>query len=136
MAEDIGGLAQEKASVGRVDLSNISVEAGKTYQFLSHGYPGYLDEALVIGSTTSFSVVVTIDDEEFLNKTYSEYTDITQPLDYISAFEELDENGNPLSKYVVHIKNLVFKESIVISVKNNGASPMIFHNLFAKYRGD
>ena len=136
MAEDIGELAQEKASVGSVDLSNVSVEAGKTYEFLSHGYPGQLDEALVIGSTTSFSVTVTIDEKEFLNKTYTEYTDITQPLDYISAFEELDENGNPLSKYIVHIKNLVFKEFIVISVKNNGTSSMIFHNLFAKYRGN
>jgi len=136
MVEDIGGLLQEKASVGRIDLSNISVVAGATYEFLSHGYPGYLDEALVIGSTISFSVKVTIDDVEFLNKTYTEYTDVTQPLDYISAFEELDENGNPLSKYVVHIKNLVFKESIAISVKNNGAGPMTFYNLFAKYRGD
>ncbi len=135
MAEDIGGLAQEKAAVGCIDLSNISVAAGATYEFLSHGYPGYLDEALVIGSTTSFSIIVTIDDKIFLNKTYTEYCNITQPLDYISAFEELDENGNPLGKYVVHIKNLVFKESIVISVKNNGASSMVFHNLLAKYRG-
>jgi len=135
MAEDIGGLLQEKASVGCVDLTDVSVEAGETHEFLSHGYPGYLDECLVISSSTDFSVVVTIDDKEFFNKTYAKYCNITQTARCISAFEEQDEDGNPLSKYVVHIKNLVFKESIVISVKNNGGSPVTFHNLFAKYRG-
>ena len=119
----------------KVDESNKSVGSGDTYQFLSYNHPGHLDEALIIGSTTSFSVVVTINGEEFLNKTYAQYCNITQTIECISAFEELDEDGNPLSKYVVHIKNLVFKESIAISVTNNGASPIIFHNLFAKYRG-
>lgn len=135
MAEDIGGLVQEKASVGCVDLTDISVEAGQTYEFLSHGYPGYLDECLVISPSTNFSVVVTIDDAEFFNKTYAQYRNVTQTLRCISAFQERDEDGNPLSKYTVHIKNLVFKESIVISVRNNGGSPVTFHNLFAKYRG-
>ncbi|MBA7491907.1 hypothetical protein ES702_02455 [subsurface metagenome] len=135
MAEDIGGLVQEKASVGCVDLTDVLVEAGKTHEFLSHGYPGYLDECLVVSPSTDFSVVVTIDDKEFFNKTYAEYCNITQVLRCISAFEERDEDGNPLGNYIVHIKNLAFKESIVISVRNNGGSPVTFHNLLAKYKG-
>lgn len=136
MPDTIAQHKEEKELVGRVDLTNISVGAGQNYQFLSHGYPGYLDECLVISPSTSFSVAVTIDDTEFFNKTYAEYCSITQPIQCIGAFQERDEDGNPLSKYVVHIKNLVFKESIVISVRNNGAGSIVFHNLFAKYRGD
>ncbi|GAI91853.1 unnamed protein product, partial [marine sediment metagenome] len=89
---------------------------------------------LILSSSTNFSVIVNVDGEEILNRTYTQYTDITQILKDISAFEERDSDGNRLGKYTVHLININFKDSISIEVKNNSASPITFNNLFCKYK--
>lgn len=134
MSKSIVELQRDKLKIGVINLTDESVAAGVSYNFLSHYYPGSLDESLVISPNENFSVKVVVDGATVFNLTYAQYKSITQVVKCISAFEERDEHGNPLGKYLVQIKNLSFVESLVISVTNTGGSSTTFHNLFAKYK--
>lgn len=134
MSKSIVELQRDKLKIGVVNLTDQSVAAGATYAFLSHYYPGRLDESLVISPTESFSLRVVLDGTDFFNQTYAQYKEITQITKCIAAFEERDEDGNPQGKYVVQIQGLVFQESIVLIVKNNTGTSVTFEHLFAKYR--
>lgn len=126
---------QENFKTKILDITDQNVGAGVSYEFLSlSGEFGYLKECLVFSPSTDFSVVVTVDDDEILNKTYTQYCVITEVVKDISAFEATDSDGNPLGKYVVNLKNINFRESITIEAKNNSGSPIVFGNLFCKYR--
>lgn len=126
---------EERLTTKIADITDQNVGAGATYDFLSVSNKfGYVEECLVISPSTDFSVIVNVDGEEILNRTYTQYTDITQVVKDISAFEERDSDGNPLGKYTVHLININFKSSITIQVKNDSASPITFANLFCKYK--
>lgn len=151
MADDIGGAEEEKLRLGRyllqipaqeeaptttgiVDITNKVVLAGGSFEFLNVEEMGILEECLVVSPSTEFFLVLSIDGTQFMDKTYQGFADITQTVEDISAFEELDTDGNPTGKYIVHLTDILFKSSITISVKNDSASPITFHNLFTKYR--
>lgn len=121
-------------TTGVIDITNKSIGAGETYQFISFEELGLIEECLILSPSTNFSVIVNVDGEETLNKTYTQYTNITQIIKDISAFEERDSDGNPLGKYIVHLVNINFKNSITIQVKNNSGSSITFDNLFCKYK--
>jgi len=152
MADDIGGAEEEKLRLGRyllqipaqeevltttgiVDTTNQNISGGATYQFVNVDQLGFLEECLVVSPSTDFSLILSIDGNEAINKTYQGFNDITQTVKDISAFEELDADGNPTGKYIVHLTDIAFKVSLVISIKNNSGSPITFQNLFCKYRG-
>lgn len=127
--------AQEKSpSHNIIDLTNQAVSAGQSLEFVSLEGLGYIKECLVVSPSTGFSVIVTVDGSQILNRTYTEYTDITQIVSDISAFEERDTDGNPLGKYVVHLANINFKNSLSLSVKNDSGGSITFQNLFCKYK--
>lgn len=134
MSKSVSELAADKLKIGLVNLTNQSVAAGASYTFLSHDYPGYLEECYVLSPTESFSLRVVLDGSDFFNQTYAQYKEMTQITKCIATFEERDEDGNPLGKYVVQIQGLVFEESIVLIVKNNTGGSVTFEHLFAKYR--
>lgn len=134
MSKSVSELAANKLKIGIVNLTDQSVAAGASYAFLSHDYPGYLEECYVLSPTESFSLRVVLDGSDFFNQTYAQYKEMTQITKCIAAFEERDEDGNPLGKYVLQIKDLSFVESIVLSVKNNTGGSITFECLFAKYR--
>ncbi len=117
-----------------IDVTNKSIGAGETYQFISFTELGLIEECLILSPSTDFSVIVNVDGEEILNRTYTQYTEITQIVKDISAFEERDSDGNALGKYTVHLININFKKSITIQVKNNSVSSVTFDNLFCKYK--
>lgn len=121
-------------TTGVIDVTNKSITGGETYQFISFEELGLIEECLILSPSTDFSVIVNVDGEEILDRTYTQYTSITQVLKDISAFEERDSDGNPLGKYTVHLININFKDSITIEIKNNSASPITFDNLFCKYK--
>jgi len=119
---------------GIVDIIDQIVSAGATYNIISLSELGYVDECLISSPSTDFSVIVNIDGNEILNRTYTEYTNITQVIGGIAAFEERDSDGNPTGKYIVHLKDINFKNSITIQVKNDSGGSITFHNLFCKYK--
>ncbi len=106
MSKSVSELAADKLKIGIVNLTDQSVTAGASYAFLSHYYPGYLEECHVLSPTESFSLRVILDESDFFNETYAQYKKITQITKCIAAFEERDEDGNALGKYVVQIKGL------------------------------
>jgi archaellin len=125
---------KEKLKTDVVDVVDKEVAAGATHDFLSlSNQAGYLKEGLVVSSSTDFSVIVNVGGEETLNRTYDQYVDISEVVQDISAFEKTDSDGNPEGKYIVHLKNISFKESITMQVKNNSGSPITFEKLFCKY---
>lgn len=134
MSKSVSELAADKLKIGIVNLTDQSVAGGASYNFLSHYYPGYLEECYILSPTESFSLRVILDGSDFFNQTYAQYKEMTQITKCIAAFEERDEDGNPQGKYVVQIQELVFEESIVLIVKNNTGASVTFEHLFAKYR--
>jgi len=117
-----------------VNLSNVTVNAGNTYNFLSlSSTKGFVFETLVLCEEEDFSIILEIDGSEALNASYANLNQMGQEVKSIDAFAQLDINGNPTGRYLVHIKELNFKTSIKISIKNNSASSLIFRNLFANY---
>lgn len=134
MSKSIVELERDKLKIGVVNLTDQSVAGGATYAFLSHYYPGHLEECYVLSPTESFSLRVILDGSDFFNQTYAQYKETTQITKCVAAFEERDEDGNALGKYVVQIQGLVFEESIILIVKNNTGASVTFERLFAKYR--
>lgn len=134
MSKSVSELAANKLKIGIVNLTDQSVAAGVSYAFLIHNYPGYLEECYVLSPTESFSLRVILDGSDFFNQTYAQYKEITQTTKCIATFEERDEDGNALGKYLVQVQGLVFEESIILIVKNNTGASVTFERLFAKYR--
>ncbi|GAI88348.1 unnamed protein product, partial [marine sediment metagenome] len=82
---------------------------------------------------TDFRVSIAVDGVSVFNKTYDEIRQISQSSPEISAFAELDENGDPTGHYVASIRNIPYESSIWVRVQNTGAGPVTFSQLFAKY---
>lgn len=117
-----------------VSLTNVTVNAGDTHNFLTiSATKGFILETLILSEGENFSVILEIDGSEALNTSYANLNRIGQEVKSIDAFAQLDINGSPTDRYLVHIKELNFKTSIKISVKNTSASPLIFRNLFVNY---
>ena len=128
--------AQEEklTATGVVDITNKSVEAGDIYPIVGVNELGYIEECLVVSPSTEFSLILDIDGERAMDKTYQGFCDITQTVEDISAFEERDSDGNPTGKNIVHLTNINFKQSISIFVKNDSGGSITFQNLFCKYK--
>jgi len=95
---------------------------------------GVVDQVLIRSPSRDIRIVIEVDGSEILNNTYDELRQIEQDARDISAFEELDEDGNPTGYYVVSIKDIGFLSSIKISVQNIGVTAMSIPNAFVKYR--
>ncbi len=116
-----------------VDLAGSSVGAGEWLTVLQESESGQLEQFHVRSPNTDFRISITVDGVSVFEKTYSEIRQISQSSPEISAFAELDENGNPTGYYVASLRNIPYQSSILVRVQNTGLAPVTFSQLFAKY---
>jgi len=115
------------------DFPSKSIDAGGYFDAISiSDRSGELYEFMVLSPNTSFRVTVAVDGTTILSKTYSEFNALTQSLRSVSAFAELDENGNPTGEYLVSLKDISFLRSLIVRVSNTGGTSAIFI-IFGKY---
>ncbi len=117
-----------------VDETDKVVSAGITYEFLAVTAIGNVLDLFVISPTTNFSVILTINGIDLLDKTYTEYFTISGNLAGITALAQRDNDGVLTGKYLVSLKGIHFKNHISVKVKNDSGSPVTFDNLFCKYK--
>ncbi|NVM57798.1 MAG: hypothetical protein HWN51_06745 [Desulfobacterales bacterium] len=114
------------------DFPTKVIAVGKYFDPINVVGSGELDELMVLSPNTDFAVVVAVDGTTILSKTYAELNALTQSLRCVSAFPEVDEDGNPTGDYLAHIKGISFLVSLVARVANTGAVDTTF-NIFGKY---
>jgi hypothetical protein len=107
--------------------------AGEWLNVLQCTGAGEVEEFFVRSPSTGFKVQLAVDGTVVLEKTYDELREVQQNSRDISAFAELDENGDPTGYYVASIRSIPFSESVQIRVQNTGGSPITLPNVFAKY---
>lgn len=115
------------------DFVGRTVNPGEWFTVISETGRGLIREFHVRSPNTSFKVSITVDGVATLEKTYDELRQIEQNSLDISAFAELDENGDPTGYYVASIRNIPYYSSALLRVQNMGTSPITFSQLFAKY---
>jgi hypothetical protein len=116
-----------------VDLAGSLVAAGGWLTVLTDSGEGQLDEFLVRCPKINFKVLVAVDVVSVFSKTHGELCEIGQNSPDISAFAELDMNGDPTGYYVASIRDIPYQISILMRVQNTGLAPVTFSQLFAKY---
>jgi hypothetical protein len=116
-----------------VDLAGSIVGAGAWLTILDSSKSGELEQFHVRSPNTDFRISITVDGVSVFNKTYAEIREIQQNSPELSAFAELDENGNPTGFYVASIRDIPYQSSIQVRVQNTGLAPVTFSQLFAKY---
>jgi hypothetical protein len=107
---------------------------GEWLDVLQYTSAGQVEEFFILSPNTNFKVQVAVDGAVVLEKTYDELREVQQNSRDISAFAELDENGDPTGFYVASIRNIPHAVSIQVKVQNTGASPITLPNIFVKYK--
>jgi hypothetical protein len=116
------------------ELKDQTIGASEWLNVLQYNGAGQVDEFFIRSPNTNFKVQVTVDGTVVLEKTYDELREVQQNSRDISAFAELDENGDPTGYYVTSIRNIPHAVSIQIKVQNIGASSTTLPNIFVKYK--
>jgi hypothetical protein len=116
------------------EFKDQAVGAGEWLNVLQYTGTGQVEEFFIRSPDTNFKVQVTVDGTVVLEKTYDELREIQQNSRDISAFAELDENGDPTGYYVASIRNIPHAVSIQIKVQNTGSAPTTLPNIFVKYK--
>ena len=116
-----------------IDLAGSSVGAGDWLTILDSSKSGELEQFHVRSPNTDFRVSITVDGVSVFNKTYAEIREIEQNSPELSAFAELDENGDPTGFYVASIRDIPYQSTILVRVQNTGLVLVTFSQLFAKY---
>jgi len=116
------------------EFKDQAVGAGEWLNVLQYTGTGQVEEFFIRSPNTNFKVQVTVDGAVVLEKTYDELREIQQNSRDISAFPELDENGDPTGYYVASIRNIPHAVSIQIKVQNTGSTPTTLPNIFVKYK--
>ena len=122
-----------KVATRFVDLAGSTVAAGDWLTVLPQFEAGQLEQLHVRSPNTDFRVLIAVDGVSVFNKTYAEIRQISQNSPEISAFAELDENGDATGYYVASLRNIPYYDSILVRVQNTGLVPVTFSQLFAKY---
>jgi hypothetical protein len=135
----ITGTIPAKVKIGKlttkfVDLAGRVVEAGQWLTVLEEAGSGQLDQFHVRSPNSDFRISITVDGVSVFNKTYAEIRQVSQNSPELSAFAELDEDGDPTGYYVASIRDIPYRSSILIRVQNTGLAPVTFSRLFAKYK--
>jgi hypothetical protein len=116
-----------------VDLPGSIVGPDAWLTMLNRVGRGTIEEIYVSSPDTNFKISVTVDGAEILSKTYDELRDIQQNSPTISAFAELDEDGDPTGYYIASIRGIPYVSSILLKVQNTGGAPVTFKQVFAKH---
>ena len=129
----IPAITEERVSTRFVDLAGSSLGAGEWLTVLQESEAGQLEQFHVRSPNTDFRVWIAVDGVSVFSKTYSEIRQISQNSPEISAFAELDENGDPTGYYVASMINIPYYDSILVRVQNTGLVLVTFSQLFCKY---
>ncbi|MBA7609789.1 hypothetical protein ES703_16983 [subsurface metagenome] len=116
-----------------VDLARSSLGPARVLTVLEEYGAGQLEQFHVRSPNTDFEILIAVDMRSFFEKTYDEIREIQQNSPELSAFAELDENGDPTGHYIASIRNIPYENSIWVRVENTGSAPVTFSQLFAKY---
>lgn len=116
-----------------VDLAGSSVGAGEWLVVLAESGAGQLEQFHIRSPNTDFRILIAVDEVSVFSKTYSEIRQISQSSPEISAFAELNEDGDLTGYYVASLRNIPYRSSILVWVQNTSLAPVTFSQLFAKY---
>jgi hypothetical protein len=116
------------------EFKDQAIGAGEWLNVLQYTGAGQVEEFFIRSPNTNFKVQVTVDGAVVLEKTYNELREVQQNSRDISAFAELDENGDPTGYYVASIRNIPHAVSIQVKVQNTGSAPTTLPNIFVKYK--
>ncbi|HCP60313.1 MAG TPA: hypothetical protein DIT43_01885 [Dehalococcoidia bacterium] len=116
-----------------IDLGGSIVAAGDWLTILDESGAGRLEEFHVRSPNTDFRISIDVDGVSAFDMTYGEIREIEQHSPEISAFAELDEDGNLTGHYIASLRDIPYRESIRVRVQNTGGTPTTFSQLFAKY---
>ena len=116
-----------------VDLAGSSVAASEWLTVLEEFEAGQLEQFHVRSPNTDFRVSIAVDEVSVFNKTYAEIRQIGQNSPELSAFAELDEDGDPTGYYVASLRNIPYRSSTWVRIQNTGLVLVTFSQLFAKY---
>ena len=92
--------------------------------------PGRLRELMIISPTDDFSILVSLDGMRWLDKSFAELEEISQESDYVSAFEQLDEEGKPTGNYVLGLRDISWLKSFDLMLVSGGVT---FSHVYATW---
>jgi hypothetical protein len=133
MSVDFAGSPTPTFASKFVEFRSQPLGAGEWLDALQYTGAGQIDEFFVLAPNTNFKVQITVDGVVVLERTYDELRDIEQSTRDISAFPELDEDGNATGDYLVSIRNIRFSTSIQVKVQNTGGTSTTLRNIFIKH---
>lgn len=116
-----------------IDMAGSVVAAGEWLTILQEYAAGELEQFHVRSPNTDFRILIAVDGLSVFSKTYDGIRLISQNSPEISAFAELNEDGDPTGYYVASLRNIPYENSIWVRVQNTGPAPVTFAQLFAKY---
>ncbi|MDD3493344.1 MAG: hypothetical protein PHZ19_07625 [Candidatus Thermoplasmatota archaeon] len=88
--------------------------------------PGRLREFALRSPTTAFSIILQVDDNPLIDRTYAELAASSPEMDIIGAYESDSPNA-----YIATITDLFWSKSVLIAVAVT--TPTTFQNIFAVY---
>ncbi|GAJ01930.1 unnamed protein product [marine sediment metagenome] len=100
---------------------------------LQESEAGELEQFHVRSPNTDFRILIGVDGVSVFNKTYDEIREIQQNSPELSAFAELNEDGDLTGFYIASLRNIPYESSILVRVQNTGLVVVTFSQLFAKY---
>lgn len=116
-----------------VSLIDVSLRPLTDFVIFSSSGQGYVSEIMIRSQSKNFGIVLYIDDVISIDNTYSDLVHIGQNSPDISAFDELDIDGNSTGYYVLSVRNIPYYFSFAAHVSNISSNPIVLSNIFAKY---
>lgn len=117
-----------------INRTDQTITPGDWLTILEMEAAGNVEEFFIHSPNTDFKIQIVVNGSTVLEKTYEELREIQQNSRDVSAFAELDEEGNPTGYYIASIRNVSCETSMVVKVQNTGATPTTLPNIFAKYK--
>lgn len=116
-----------------VSLIDVPLRPRVDFTIFSSREQGYVNEIMVRSQSMDFGITLYIDDAISMYATYSDLVHIGQNSPDISAFDELDIDGNRTGYYVLSVRNIPYYYSFEAQLMNIGSSNILLSNVFAKY---
>lgn len=108
-------------------LQGWTVNAGEERTFLELQGVGEVEEFLVKADGSDFALTILRDGKNVWEGSYSKYRNISQEIDNVKAFQNVED------EYVVHVDSVGFKEELRISIAAIGSADVTASRIFAKW---
>lgn len=127
---------QSEKVTGFVDLAESAgsaAAAGEALTILERSGYGQVEQLHVRSPNIDFRISVVVDGVRIFDKSYGEIRGVSWSSPEISAFAELDEDGDPTGYYIASVRDIFWYNSILVKVLNTGTVATTFSQLFLKY---